>query len=113
MSVIVLTILIFSSKINIVQDSKQKQFKSHILKIQNKISYYVVKTNSDTFWVYYDTQIIIVTEDKLKLNTNDTTNITSNIIKIVDSTQKIEKNNKVYYKVNGDNIKQVLNETMP
>lgn len=111
--VIVLTIVLFSSKINIVQDSKQKQFLSDILKMQNKISYYIGKTNSDTFGVYDDTQIILGTEDKSNEKTKDVNNTTNNITEIVDSTQKIEKNNKVYYKVIDDNIKQVLNETMP
>lgn len=97
----------FSSK-TVTGSSK---FLQSVFSLQDKVSTYIGKSTSDTFGVYTAEEI---TTGKLaktgeEIKDNDDKSLTP----LVDTDKKQEKNDKIAYKINDENLKKILNTSMP
>lgn len=97
----------FSSK-TVTGSSK---FLQSVFTLQDKVSTYIGKSTSDTFGLYTAEEITTgkyaTTGEDIKDNEDNS------ITPLVDTEEKQEKNNKVAYKVNEENLKKLLNTSMP
>mgnify|MGYP006067579631 CR=1 FL=1 len=79
--------------------------------LQSKISTYIGKSSSDTFGIYTNEELIT---GKVAATGEDIKDNEDNSIKpLVDIDKKIEKDGKVAYKINEENLKDLLNTSMP
>lgn len=97
----------FSSK-TVTGSSK---FMQSVFTLQDKVSTYIGKTTSDTFGIYTAEELVT---GKLATTSEDIKdNEDKSIIPLVDVDKKQEENNKVAYKINEENLKKLLNTSMP
>lgn len=91
--------------------SGSSKFLQSAYTLQNKISTYIGKATSDTFGIYTYEEIITgkvaTTGEEIKDNEDKP------IKPLVDIDKKIEKDGKVAYKINEENLKSLLNTSMP
>ncbi|MEG0872570.1 MAG: hypothetical protein RSE00_01110 [Clostridia bacterium] len=97
-------------KFNVGGTDEKANFVKEIANLQNKVSYYVGETYSDTFGTYDKTQIITgKTKDSKEIKDTKGVKLTP----IVDEASKIDKNKTISYKLNEQNVKQVLKIDLP
>lgn len=91
--------------------SGSSKFLQSAYTLQNKISTYIGKTSSDTFGIYTYEEIITgkvaTTGEDIKDNEDES------LTPLVDIDKKIEIDGKVAYKINEENLKKLLNTSMP
>jgi len=86
------------------------EFYSEALSFQSTISNYIGNKQSETFNAYEIENIITgVNEDGIEIKNIDDTNI----IPLADKDSVINKDNKKYYKLNENNIKELLKVNLP
>ena len=87
------------------------KFLQSTFELQSKISEYVGRTTSDTFDVYSDEEVVTgkIKDTDEEINDNEGKAMKA----IVDIDKKIEKNGKVAYKINEENLKSLLDTSMP
>lgn len=100
---------IIATKFNVAGIDKKASFIKDVTKMQNEISYYVGTTYSDTFGAYDKTQIATGKVDGKEIKDINNTNL----IPIANIDEKIEKDNTISYRLNSENIKQVLKLDLP
>lgn len=78
--------------------------------LQNKLSLYIGKTASDTFGAYTNEELVtgkLSSGEEIKGSDDDA------LKALVDTDEKIEENGKIAYKINEENLKSLLNTSMP
>lgn len=87
------------------------KFLQSIFTLQDKVSTYIGKSTSDTFGIYTAEEL---TTGKLATSGEDIKdNEDKSLTALVDTEKKQEKNGKVAYKINEENLKKLLNTSMP
>ena len=91
--------------------SGSSKFLESAYTLQNKISTYIGKTSSDTFGVYTNEEIITgkIAATGEDIKDSDDKSLTP----LVDIDKKIDIEGKVAYKINEENLKKLLNTSMP
>lgn len=107
--ILLLITYIIASKFNVAGIDKKASFIQDINSLQAEISYYVGATYSDTFGAYTKEQIVTGMSDG-----NEIKDISNNSIKpLVDIESKQEKDETISYKLNEENIKEILDISLP
>lgn len=104
-----ITYIVFN-KFNIGNIDTKATFIKDTLNIQDKLSYYLGVTYSDTFAAYTPEQIITgISEGETKIK--DISN--NDLLPLVDVKSKIEANGKKSYELNSEAVKKLLNIDLP
>lgn len=104
-----ITYIVFN-KFNIANVDTKATFVEDIIKVQEKISYYLGTSYSDTFGAYTKTELIT----GLNSENKEIKDITGKSLKpIVNIESKTEINGKVVYELNQENIKEMLKTELP
>lgn len=102
--VLIVYIIFFTGK------GKSSNFTEDAVMLQNKISYYLGKTDTEMFGAYTVENIITGKNQ----DGNEIKSVSEETLKpICDLDTKIESNNVKYYKLNSDNVEEVLNYKVP
>lgn len=105
--ILILAIIIIVTIFNNVKrqryEIEQKSFLSNITNFQIKLSFYLGNMSNDTYGIYTNEEIIL----GKTLDNQDSDKI--NIIPLVDSSKKVEKDGKKAFEINYENVKEVLN----
>lgn len=109
--VLVLTIFTVFSIMNNRVLNETSEFLENVQKIQNNISFYVGSMYENTFQIYENSEIltgkISNTNEQIKDNED------KELVPIVNESKKVEKNGKIAYQINKENLESVLNIKMP
>ncbi len=99
---IIITILV--AYILLTSTNKKNNFLNDVLNLQANLSYYIGQTKSNTFSAYDNIQIITGIAEN-----NEIRNYDDEALKpLVDKDSKLEKEDKVFYKMINENVKEVL-----
>lgn len=104
-----ITYIVFN-KFNIANVDTKATFVEDITKVQEKISYYLGTSYSDTFGAYTKTELITGLNSENK-EIKDTTG--KSLKPIVNIESKTEINGKVLYELNQENIEEILKIDLP
>ena len=104
-----ITYIVFN-KFNIANVDTKATFVEDITKVQEKISYYLGTSYSDTFGAYTKTELITGLNSENK-EIKDTPG--KSLKPIVNIESKTEINGKVLYELNQENIEEILKIDLP
>ncbi len=100
--VLCIIILLLISYIVINKSTRKNNFLSDYLLLQNKLSYYIGKLDSETFGAYDDISLLTsYSNDTLITNFNN-----EQLTALVDKSSKVEKDGVSYYKIDNEQIKE-------
>lgn len=97
-------------KFNVTGVDGKSTFVKNAFNLQDKVSYYIGTTYSDTFGIYTKEEILLgKTKDGKEIKDNNNKAMTP----LVSADKKIEKNGTVAYPLNEESAKTLLQITLP
>lgn len=91
--------------------SGSSKFLQSTYTLQNKLSTYIGKSSSEMFGAYTNEEIVTgkISKSGEEIKDNDDKALKP----LVDTDKKIEQDGKIAYKINEENLKSLLNTSMP